>query len=223
MSTNKSHKSDRESVERQQETRKGEMVQALSSPAVQWCLRLSVRAPICALLVTLICKALFIQGSARASHTRAKATTSARGLGQLWNSAKSKCCLMFYFLSTNIKERGKNKRELESWGGGRRESIAFAEAAVSFKKPVIDMFSPENILSCTSAYDSKKINLEKESSPQSSCDRFSDGVLINHTDNEVANCCLMAKLKRQLPQWVSMNMSKDCPTGSPRRFSETFL
>lgn len=60
--------------------------------------------------------------------------------------------------------------------------------------------SPENILSCTSVYAFKEINLERESNQQSSCDRFSDAVLINHTDNEVANCCLIAKLERQLPQ-----------------------
>lgn len=60
---------------------------------------------------------------------------------------------MLYFLSTNIKEkRGggvEKKRELESWGGGRGESIAFAEAAVSFKNLPLASFPPENILSCT--------------------------------------------------------------------------
>lgn len=87
----------------------------LNSTAVKGCFGLSVRVPLCALLVTLICKGLFIQGSARASHTPAKATTSASGLGQLWNSIKSKCCLMFYFLSTNIKER---REKRESWRAG---------------------------------------------------------------------------------------------------------
>lgn len=37
-------------------------------------------------------------------------------------------------------QREGKKRELEGWGGGREESIAFAETAVSFKKPVIDIF-----------------------------------------------------------------------------------
>lgn len=88
---------------------------------------------------------------------------------------------------------------MEGWGGGREESIAFAEAAVSFKKPVIDIF-PQKTFCHAHQCVCKEINLEKESNQQSSCDRFSDGVLINHTDNEVANCCLIAKLERQLPQ-----------------------
>lgn len=112
---------------------------------------------------------------------------------------------MFYFLSTNIKEEKKKKKKKRgSWRAGEegeeRPSMAFAEAAVSFKKPVVGISPPEKILSCTSVYDSQKIHLGREASPQSSCEGFSDGVLINHADNEVANCCLMAKLKRQLPR-----------------------
>lgn len=37
-------------------------------------------------------------------------------------------------------QREGKKGKLEGWGGGRKESIAFAEAAVSFKKPVTDIF-----------------------------------------------------------------------------------
>lgn len=116
--TNNSYKNGRESVEVQGVTGEGEIVQTLDSTAVKWCLGLSVRAPMCALLVTVFCKALFIQSPARTSHTRAKATPSASGLSQLWHSVKSKCCLMFYFLSTNTKERGKKERV---GGLGRRE------------------------------------------------------------------------------------------------------
>lgn len=49
------------------------------------------------------------------SCTPARATTAASGWSQLWNSIKGKCCLMFHFLSTNIKERGEKR---ECWGAG---------------------------------------------------------------------------------------------------------
>lgn len=133
------------------------------------------------------------------THTSAKATASAIRASQLWNAVKSKCCLMVYFLNTNVKEREKKERV---GGMGRREGRVncFCRGCSFFQKTCHWHLSPENILSCTSVYVYKKINPEKESNQQSSCDRFSDGVLINHTDNEVANCCLIGKLERQLPQ-----------------------
>lgn len=134
---------------------------------------------------------------------------------------------MLYFLSTNIKEkRGGGWKKRGSWRAGEEgeESQSLLQKLQFLSKTCHWHLSPQKTFchAHTSVYDSRKINLGREASPQSSCDGFSD-VLINHADNEVANCCLMAKLKRQLPQWVSMNMSKDCPTGSLRRFSETFL
>lgn len=99
-------------MEAQKVTREGEAMQTLNSTAGKWSLGLLLRVPVCALLVALICKALFGQRPARLSHARAKATASASGLSHLWNSVKSKCCLKFYFLSTNIKERGEKR---ESW------------------------------------------------------------------------------------------------------------